>query len=104
MQTIKVVKTFVLTLEDHAQHAFTAGVYKVEDAIANHSYVKAHSEPVLPEGVEIAANPPSVRGIGSFGTKSSAKKYLLDFQRFAKLIWQQERGFCVFRALSWTNR
>jgi hypothetical protein len=59
MKEINVLKAFLLTLADHTQRAFAVGVHKVEDEIADHWYVKAHSEPVVSVGtVSLVANPP----------------------------------------------
>lgn len=60
MKTIRVVKSFVLTLRNEVKK-FEAGVHEVEEKIANHWYVKAHSEPVAAPVVEApaAASPAS---------------------------------------------
>ncbi len=45
MKTINVVKSFVLTLRNEVRK-FEKGVHEVEESIAAHWYVRAHSEPV----------------------------------------------------------
>lgn len=46
MKTIHVLKAFLLNLQDHTQRPFRAGLHEVEEHIADHWFVKAHSEPV----------------------------------------------------------
>ena len=42
MKKIQVEKPFLLTHDDATQRRFTAGAHEVEDAIADHWYVKMH--------------------------------------------------------------
>lgn len=46
MKTIHVLKAFVLTLEDQTRRVFAKGLHEVEESVASHWYVQAHSEPV----------------------------------------------------------
>ncbi len=58
MPVIEVLKDFVLTLDDHTRREFKKGEHEVEQAIADHWYVKAHSTPVEPAAATpISANP-----------------------------------------------
>jgi hypothetical protein len=45
MKKIQVEKPFLLTHGDATERRFTAGVHEVEDAIADHWYVKMHLVP-----------------------------------------------------------
>jgi hypothetical protein len=56
MKEINVLKAFLLTLQDHTKKAFAVGVHKVEAEIAEHWFVKAHSEPVA--AVDPPVDPP----------------------------------------------
>lgn len=44
MASITVVTPFLLTRDDGTQQAFGIGTVEVDDAVANHWYVKAHCE------------------------------------------------------------
>ena len=57
MKKIQVEKPFLLTHDDATQRRFTAGAHEVEDAIADHWYVKIHLAPEekAPEDAEQAA-------------------------------------------------
>lgn len=57
MSLIQVTKDFVLTLEDGTTRAFKKGEHEVEDEIAKHWYVQAHSKPVEAEAVQEATSP-----------------------------------------------
>jgi hypothetical protein len=46
MKKIEVLKAFVLTLVDGTTRKFKAGIHEVEETIASHWYVLAHSRPV----------------------------------------------------------
>ncbi len=46
MSLIQVTKDFVFTLEDGTMRVFKQGEHEVEDHIAAHWYVQAHSQPV----------------------------------------------------------
>jgi hypothetical protein len=43
MKTITVIKKFVLTLQDHTTRVFEKGVHEIEDEIAGHWFVGAHT-------------------------------------------------------------
>jgi biotin carboxyl carrier protein len=53
MKKIKVLKSFVLTLRNEVKK-FEVGVHEVEENIAAHWYVRAHSEPVAEPAAEEA--------------------------------------------------
>lgn len=52
MIKINVLIAFVLTMADGAQKKFNAGLHEVEEEIASHWYVQAHSEPVASDDAE----------------------------------------------------
>lgn len=59
MQVINVIKDFVLTLADGTKREFKRGIQEVEDIIAGHWFVKAHSEPVNAKASEEGTDPAS---------------------------------------------
>jgi hypothetical protein len=58
MQTIQVTQDFVLSLDDGTKRPFKQGVHEVDDAIAEHWYVKAHSVPAAPPVAVSEPEPP----------------------------------------------
>jgi hypothetical protein len=60
MKEINVIKAFLLTLADHTKRAFAVGIHKVEDEIADHWFVKAHSEPVAAVAPAVEPEPTPV--------------------------------------------
>lgn len=46
MKYLNVLTGFILTLADGAKREFEAGLQEIEDELADHWYVAAHSEPL----------------------------------------------------------
>jgi hypothetical protein len=75
MKRINVVKPFRLTFDDHTTRDFKPGVVEVDEKIADHWYVKAHSEPVTetPAAAEPAAAPPAAPAAPAAPAEPEAK-------------------------------
>lgn len=48
MKQVNIITPFTLTLEGGRQQKFTTGLYELEDELADHWYVRAHSDKAPP--------------------------------------------------------
>jgi hypothetical protein len=73
MKSVHIVMPFTLTLNDGSQRKFTPGVVELEDDIAEHWYVRAHSQ--NPPRIPPAAGTPEY---AQEQARSAARRRLLD--------------------------